>query len=143
MTDQACLQYLEDPEAHAAHLETCAACRALALGLEPEVDGTARVAVDQLPLAAWEGASHRSWPLVLGGTLAILAIAVALLAIGGGSAFAGEMTRLEMLRSFVRLAPGAVQSAPVSWQVAIGIAFVVVNTLLYLLLRRAPRGVDA
>jgi len=144
MTDQACLQYLEDPEANAAHLDACAACRALASGLDVEVDSNATtMALDAMPLAPWEGASHRPWPLVVGGALVVLLVAVALIAIGGATPVATEMTRLDMLRSFVRLAPGAVQSAPIGWQVAIGIAFVVVNTLLYLLLRRAPRGVDA
>jgi hypothetical protein len=75
--------------------------------------------------------------------LVVLVIAIALVAAAGASSLSTEMSRLDMLRSFVRLAPGAVQSAPVEWQVAIGIAFVVVNTLLYFLLRRAPRGVDA
>ena len=143
MTDQACLQYLEAPEANAAHLETCADCRALAAGLGVELEGAVPKSVDALPLAPWEGASHRPWALVAGGALLVLAIAVALLAIAGVSPLTTEMTRLDMLRSFVRLAPGAVQSAPVAWQVAIGIAFVAVNTLLYFLLRRAPRGVDA
>lgn len=142
MTDQACLQYLEDPEAHAAHLETCAECRALTAGLDVDVDA-ATVKLGELPLAPWEGAAHRPWGLVAGGSLAILAIAVALFLVTGSSPFANEVSRLDMWRSLVRMAPGALQSAPLSWQVAIGIAFIVVNTLLYLLLRRAPRGVDA
>lgn len=143
MTEQACLQYLENPEANAEHLAACADCRALAAGLEPEVDGAATMSLDALPLAPWEGAAHRSWPLVIGGALIVLVIAVALLAFAGFTPVTAEMSRLDMLRSFLRLAPNAVQSAPREWQVAIGIAFVVVNTLLYLLLRRAPRGVDA
>lgn len=142
MTDSTCLQYLEDPEANAAHLDACAGCRALATGLQSEV-AAAPLQVDVLPLAPWEGASHRPWPLVAGGSLAILVLAIALFVVTGGAPLASEMTRLELLRSFLRLAPGALQSAPLSWQVAIGIAFIVVNTLLYLLLRRSPRGVDA
>jgi hypothetical protein len=53
------------------------------------------------------------------------------------------MTRLEMMREILRLASTAVRNAPLTWQVTIGVLFVVVNTILVLLLRRAPRGIDA
>jgi len=36
-----------------------------------------------------------------------------------------------------------VRNAPTTWQITIGVLFVIVNTVLVLLLRRAPRGIDA
>jgi hypothetical protein len=48
-----------------------------------------------------------------------------------------------MMRTMLRLASTAVRTAPLTWQVTIGVLFIVVNTILVLLLRRAPRGIDA
>ena len=140
-----CQQYLEEPEAYAAHLATCAACRALSTALEAEVSG-APIKLEALPLAPWEGASHRAWPLVAGVVIVLAAAALMLFAAAGSSPFvalADELYRVRVIRDVVRLAGGAVGDAPVVWQIAIGIAFLVVNTLLFVLLRRAPRGIDA
>jgi hypothetical protein len=142
MTDR-CQHYLEDPERHAAHLAECADCRRMAEGLAQSLDG--RVRVDMLPLATWEGASYRSWPLVLSAALAVIAIAAAFFAAAGSSPLkvAGmSMPSTDLLMSMVRLTSGAIQNAPTSWQIGIGISFVVVNALFIVLLRRAPKGID-
>ena len=95
-----CEDYFDDPEKNAAHLETCTLCRALdenvgTLDIEPR---PLSVGIDALPLATWEGAAHRTWPLVAAGAVSVL--------------------------------------------VTIAVLFVFINTLLFLLLRRAPRGID-
>lgn len=142
MTDR-CQHYLEDPEGHAGHLAECADCRRMAEALAQSVD--ARVRVDALPLAPWEGASYRSWPLVLGAALAVIAIAAAFFAAAGTSPLKVvdmSMPSTDLLISMVRLTSGAIQNAPTSWQIGIGISFVVVNALFIVLLRRAPKGID-
>jgi ABC-type amino acid transport system permease subunit len=140
-----CQRYLEDPEANAAHLRDCAECRAVfdALGLDVEAKP---LHVGELPLASWEGAAHRPWPLIAAGTVAVVALAIAVYFMAGLTplrVFSSEMTRLEMLRDVLRLTSAAVRNAPMTWQVTIGVLFVIVNTILVLLLRRAPRGIDA
>ena len=142
MTDR-CQQYLEDPESHAAHLAECAKCRTMADALSQNLD--LRVRVDAMPLAPWEGASHRNWPLVIGVGLAVIAIAAAFFAAAGTTPLkiAGmNMPSADVLMSLARLTSGAIQNAPTSWQIGIAISFVVVNALFILLLRRAPRGID-
>jgi hypothetical protein len=49
----------------------------------------------------------------------------------------------ELLASIMRLAPGAIQNAPAGLQIAIVVSFIVINAVLFLLLRRAPKGIDA
>lgn len=140
-----CQRYVEDPEANAAHLAECDACRALfgELGeLVPHQD----VRIDALPLAPWEGASYRSWMLVMGGTLAILTLAFVLTAAAGMSllsAIDAGMRSTASTRVIVDGAAGALRGASIMWQVLFGVLFVIVNAALVLLLRRPPRGVDA
>ena len=144
-----CEKYLEDPDANAAHLATCAECRAVdealrassALGLEPR----ASVETNVLPLAPWEGAAYRSWPLVAAGAVAVAVIAALLFAATGTSPLdiiRGNVPSSHVIASMFRLAGGAVQNAPVSWQVGLAISFLVVNGIFIALLRRAPRGLD-
>jgi hypothetical protein len=151
MKSPSCEQYLEDPEAHAAHPESCAECRALfaELGDAPSARPIA-VNVDALPVAAWEGAKHRPWPLVGGVTLAVLAMTFAFFLVAGESpvrglvrAIASAIPQVGLLFDFFHLTGTAIPNAPTMWQVGIAISFLVVNTLLFLLLRRAPRGIDA
>lgn len=138
MTDR-CQQYLEDPEGHAAHLAECVDCRRVAEGLAQNLD--ARIRVDDLPLAPWEGASYRSWPLVLGAVLAVIAVAASFFAVAGTSPL--KVASADVLMSLMRpLTGGAIQNAPTSWQIWIGISFLVVNALFIVLLRRAPKGID-
>ncbi|HEX8152961.1 MAG TPA: hypothetical protein VF698_07550 [Thermoanaerobaculia bacterium] len=151
MTTESCERFLEDPEAHAAHLETCADCRAFFAELDaPVAERPIAVDPDALPLAPWEGASHRPWPLVAGVVLAVLAMGIAFFLVAGESPLAGmiaavarEVPQLGFLVDFIQLTGNAAQHAPATWQIAVGISFVVVNTVLFLLLRRSPRGIDA
>jgi len=133
--NDACQRFAEDPEGNAAHLRECAKCAAMYSGVQ-----TKPVNVNALPLAPWEGASYRSWPVVIGGALAVLAIALALCAAAGISpvlAIAIE-TQIQMSR-----AAFIYQKLRAFGPVVFAAAFVVVNSLLILLLRRAPKGIDA
>jgi hypothetical protein len=148
MKTERCERYLADPEANAAHLAECEECAVLfaptALALEPRP-----IAIDTLPLAPWEGAAHRAWPLVVGGALALFVIAAGLFAAAGVApvtgvvaAMSSGMPPLDIVKALLQHAGAAAQNAPGGWQIAVAVLFVVVNTLLFLLLRRAPKGVD-
>ncbi len=144
MTNPNCQRYFEDPEANAAHLETCAECRAVEGELHAPI-ASRPIEVSALPLASWEGAQHRSWPLVLGGGLAVLAIALGLFAMAGVSpraALSARVPSLDALSSLVRLLTGAVQQASPRAQALLLVAFLAVNAVFVLLLRRAPKGID-
>jgi hypothetical protein len=147
MTDEGCQRYLEDPEANAAHLLTCAECRAVSAALAAKADAEPRpIAVDALPLAPWEGAAHRPWPLVLGGTAIVVIIALALCDAAGMSPLhvaESSLASMDARRGLLRSATEWLRAAPLLMQVGFGVAFVVVNALLIVLLRRAPRGFDA
>jgi hypothetical protein len=147
MTDQACQQYLEDPEANAAHLRTCAKCNAEAIALAEQSDvDPPSIDLNALPLAAWEGSQHRAWPLVLGTTAVVVIVALALLDAAGMSPLhvvEGSLTSMEVLRTQLNRAATALRSASFSAQVAFGVVFLLVNGFLIALLRRAPRGMDA
>ena len=106
----------------------------------------APIAVDALPLAPWEGSSHRSWPLVLGGAAVVVVIALALCVAAGMSPLhvaESSLASMDAIRGLLRSATGSLRAASLGAQVAFGAAFVVVNALLVVLLRRAPRGIDA
>ena len=145
-----CEEYLEDPEQHAAHLESCPVCRELIAELDSEVEVNARpIAIDALPLAPWEGASHRTWPLVAAGIAAITMLAVALFIAAGtpplrgiARAFASSFTSFEAASKFFQLFGTGLHSAPAVVHVTIGVLFVAINSLLFILLRRAPKGID-
>jgi len=147
MTPDRCQQYLEDPETHSIHPAECASCRAMAEELSSvEAEG---VVIPSLPLAPWEGAGHRSWPLVAGVLLAVVAMAGAFFAIGGASpraelarAFRSGVDSTNAWAGFLSTAGSALQHAPPGLQLVIGLAFLLVNALLWVLLRRAPRGID-
>ena len=146
MNRESCKQYLEDPEANGSHLAECAECRAIAEALQSSVLGPrASVDVGKLPLAAWEGASHRAWPLVAAGAFAVAAIAALLFMATGTSPMQilrGKVPSTDVVSSFVRLFSGAVQNAPVAFQIVVAVLFVIVNAIFIALLRRAPRGID-
>lgn len=130
-----CQRYAEDPEGNAAHLAGCAKCRALYGGV-----ATKAVTVDALPLAPWEGASYRAWPLVIGGALTVLAIALGLWAAAGISPALAIAIEAQTQASRAAI---VYQKLRPFGPVVFGVAFIVVNSLLVLLLRRAPRGIDA
>jgi hypothetical protein len=147
MTDDACQRYLEDPEANAAHLQTCAECRAVsaALSAKAGVEPTS-IDVNTLPLAPWEGSSHRPWPLVLGLGAVLVIIALALCDAAGMSPVhvaEGSLASMEAIRGLVNSATTLLRGASFGWQIAFGAAFLIVNALLVVLLRRSPRGIDA
>lgn len=135
-----CDEYLQDPEANAAHLETCAECRALEEDLAMPVDVQHRpLNVDALPMAPWEGASHRTWPLVVAGLVAALTLAIVLSAAANVSpvhAVRQSLPSMEALLTFLQLTGRAIGGPLVA------VLFVAINTILFLLLRRAPKGVD-
>jgi hypothetical protein len=144
MTSDACRRYFEDPEANAGHLAECAECRSIDEQLLAKVNSK-KLRVETLPLAPWEGAGYRSWPLVIGGALTFVALIAALFAAAGASPFpalAEAMSRAiptgDVLRSFLHLGGGIVKSAPIP----IIVLFIAVNVLLIALLRRSPKGID-
>lgn len=135
-----CDEYLQDTEANAAHLESCARCRALEeeLALPVEIEHRP-LNVDALPMASWEGASHRTWPLVAAGLVASLTLALVLSAAADVSpvdAVASSLPSVEALLTFLQLTGRSI-GAPL-----VGLLFVAINTILFLLLRRSPKGVD-
>jgi hypothetical protein len=144
-----CEDYFEDPEKNAAHLETCALCRALEEDVEAVDIEPRPLSLDALPLATWEGATHRTWPLVAVGAVSVLVLAIALFLAAGtpplrgiARAVTSSVTSFEAATKFVQLLGNGLHSAPALVHVTIGVLFVFINTLLFLLLRRAPRGID-
>lgn len=145
-----CEEYMEHPEAHRDHLDACPFCRALEEELDVPIDvAPMAVKVDALPLAPWESASHRTWPLVAAGAAAVLILAFVLFLAAGISPLKGiaeavvtNVPSLAFLLNLSELAGGALHNAPVAWHIAIAISFIVINAVLVLLLKRAPRGVD-
>jgi hypothetical protein len=140
---ESCQQYLQNPEANTSHLAECEECRRMTEALmEPRLQpGATEVRLESLPLAPWEGAGHRSWPLVLGSALTVIAIAAAFFAAAGVTpidVFRHNAPSLDMAASIIRL----VQNAPATFHIVVIGSFLVVNALLMLLLRRAPRGID-
>jgi hypothetical protein len=145
-----CEDYFEDPEKNAAHLETCSLCRALDGDDTDVIEVQPRpLSVDALPVATWEGASHRTWPLVAVGVVAVLVLAIALFIAAGtpplrgiAHALTSGLTTFEAAAKFVQLFGNGLHSAPTVVHVTIALLFVFINSLLFLLLRRAPRGID-
>lgn len=148
MKNESCERYLEDPDANASHLETCEECRALFAPADVAVKAGV-VSVDSLPMAPWEGASHRSWALAIAAGVVVLFSAVTLFLMAGVAPVTGLLRSLstavpsaDLILSASRLVGNGLQHAPLSWQLAIGVGFLAVNTVFILLLRRAPRGID-
>ncbi|HUP45398.1 MAG TPA: hypothetical protein VM779_07780 [Thermoanaerobaculia bacterium] len=144
MNSDACRRYLEDPEAFGAHLAECAECRAVQEQLQAKVQNHA-LRIESLPLAPWEGAGHRSWALVLGGVLFVVAVTAALFAAAGTSPLPAISAALrqviparDVVVSFLDLGSGIVKAAPIT----IVVLFIAVNAALIALLRRAPKGID-
>ena len=139
-----CDEYLKDPEEHAAHVASCETCRALIEELDDIADVQHRaISLDALPLAPWEGASHRTWPLVAAGLAAVLILAIALFFASGVSSLNGiasaVMSAIPPVQPVVRVLQltGHAIGVPV-----IALLFVAINSILFLLLRRSPKGID-
>ncbi len=134
-----CDEYLNDPEANAAHLETCEVCRVMESNdLDVHVEPRP-MNLDALPLAPWEGASHRTWPLVGAGVVAAVTLLIVLSAAAGVSpvdAISSSLPPIDALMAFLQLTGRAI-GGPL-----IAVLFVVINTILFFLLRRAPKGAD-
>ena len=146
-----CEDYLQDPEKNAAHLESCSLCRALEENVGTlDIDITPRpLSLDALPMATWEGATHRTWPLVAVGAVSVLVLAIALFLASGtpplrgiAHAVTSGVTSFEAASKFFQMFGSGLHSAPMLVHVTIAVLFVFINTLLFLLLRRAPRGID-
>jgi hypothetical protein len=135
-----CEEYLNDPEANAAHLESCEVCRSIEEDLGDAVPVAPRpLNLDALPLAPWEGASHKTWPLVAAGLVATLTLLFVVSAAAGVSpmrAVRSSLPSVQALLTFLQLTGRAI-GAPL-----VAVLFVVINTILFVLLRRAPKGVD-
>lgn len=135
-----CEEYLQDPEANAAHLESCALCRSLEDDLGDGIEIQPRpLNLDALPMATWEGASHRTWPLVLAGLVASLTLAIVLSAAAGISpvdVVSTSLPSIQALLTFLQLTGRSIGGPLVA------VLFVAINTILFLLLRRSPKGAD-
>jgi hypothetical protein len=135
-----CEEYLNDPEANAAHLKSCEVCRSIEEDLGDAVPVAPRpLNLDALPLAPWEGASHKTWPLVAAGLVATLTLLFVVSAAAGVSpvhAVTSSLPSVQALLTFLQLTGRAI-GAPL-----VAVLFVVINTILFVLLRRAPKGVD-
>lgn len=146
MNDPDCQRYLEDPEANASHLERCAECRAMDSGLRDVAAGPpVAVNPEALPLAPWEGAAYRSWPLVAGGALTVLALAIAFGLLSGVSPMRvvdSGLLSVDGARAFILTSAASLRRASVAGQIGFAFLFLAVNALLFILLRRAPRGFD-
>lgn len=160
MTDARCEAFLQDPEQFAGHPDACAACRKLVSELDRIDRGLAseRIAgdpvvpatdVESLPLAPWEGARFRSWPVAVASASAILFAAVMVFMILGVSPIAGVLDALfgPLARSIgyveaTRHVAGVLKAAPFVFHAAVAFAFVAVNAAFFYVLRRAPKGID-
>ncbi|HET7711966.1 MAG TPA: hypothetical protein VFL80_08545 [Thermoanaerobaculia bacterium] len=145
MIDQSCQRYLEDPESNAGHLAECASCAAL-FGPPAALPPAPAISIDQLPLAPWEEAGHRPWPFAAGVVLVILAAAYALSSLAGLNPLdivRSASTPTTSLRVFIASSAEALRNASLIAQLGFAALFVLVNTALFLMLKRPPRGVDA
>lgn len=159
MTDPHCREFRENPEAFGSHPESCGACAAIIeevtdldrhIAAQSSVPDAPSLALDSrtLPVAPWEGASERAWPLAVLGALALVFMAVILFLLSGVSPTDGfravllsQLPRFELIELAAVVGDG-LRAAPLRVHLFIFSAFVVVNVLFVRLLRRAPRGVD-
>ena len=138
MNPDAHAEFLQDPEAHASHLNECAECRAIVETLQAPLTHEP-IAVDKLPVAPWEGAAYRSWGFVTAATIILGLVAYVLCRWAGLSplhAVSADAEFTQWRTLFVVLG-----RALRPWQIIS--LFVGVNGLLIFLLRKAPKGIDA
>lgn len=158
MTRPECDAFLDDPARHAGHPDSCEPCRVLSRDLERidavlgdggmnSISGSG-LTVEQLPLAAWEGADNRAWTLVvLSGALLLFGAAVFFMLSGMSPlrGFAEAASQMVFPRVNV-VALGAAWArtlgrAPAGIHLILGLCFIAVNVLLVYLLRRQPKGI--
>ena len=152
-----CSQFLEDPESFRAHAAGCDECRPLLddldaidetfAGIHRDPRGSLADRFSTLPLAPWEGARHRSWAIVVAGAIALLCLGAAAFTLGGvnpaegfSEAVRGSMAGQVGWLRFFRSAPQMLRQAPMHFHLFLAVAFISVNVLFYLLLRRDPKG---
>jgi hypothetical protein len=161
MTDSSCRQFRGDPEAFSTHPESCVACAGIleeitqfdrefaAHATLQGVPSLEPLDSRNLPIASWEGASERAWPLAVLGALALVFLAVILFLLSGISpaegfraALMSQLPRFELFEIASVVGEG-LRAAPLRVHVLILVGFTVINVIFLWLLRRAPRGVDA
>lgn len=161
MTDSSCRQFRGDPEAFSTHPESCVACAGLleeitqfdrefaAYATLHGVPPLEPLDSRNLPVASWEGASERAWPLAVLGALALVFLAVILFLLSGISptegfraALMSQLPRFELFEVASVVGEG-LRGAPLGVHVLILVGFTVVNVIFVWLLCRAPRGIDA
>lgn len=159
--NEECRRYMDDPEANRAHLSSCADCRAFTAEVDQFDERIAAAAsvpsrsldpsfADKLPLAPWEGAQHRSWSVVWIGMVVVVILTILAFASGGMSPVRGFVTVIRQTLTsqmswlaLVRVLPELLQHAPMPFHLLVAAAFIGINLLLYVLMRKAPKGYDA
>lgn len=161
MTDSSCRQFRGDPEKFSTHPETCGSCAAILEEItEFDREFASRAAISDvpplapldsrtLPIAQWEGAGERAWPLAVLGALALVFLAVMLFLLSGISpadgfraALMSQLPRFELLEVASVVGEG-LRTAPLRVHLFILAGFTVINVIFVRMLRRAPRGVDS
>jgi len=157
MTRPDCEAFLADHESNPTHAESCESCRAELARLEEleqsleraKVAGSTSLSPDALPLAPWEGASTRSWITVLIVAAVVLALGLGGFVMLGIAPLDGFIAALSgaastrYLLTVARSAPNFLATAPMHVHILIFLAFIVVNVIFAILLRRRLRGYDA
>lgn len=160
MNDE-CKRFMEDPEAHRAHAASCSDCRAFLAEVEKldeqltgatsiETRSLSSSVTRDLPLAPWEGAQHRSWSVVVIGSIVVVVLAAIAFASGGMSPVRGFVSAVRQTLSaqmswmaLFRVVPELLQNAPLPFHLLLAASFIAVNLLLYVLMRKSPKGYDA
>lgn len=153
-----CQREFVDPDEMGRHLAECEVCRSKEEAFaraEQSVAPPARSdrlheeVMTRLPVAPWEGARHRAWSVVLVAAALILVALFAISSMAGLSSVdamgAGldAIPTLDVITTFAGALGELTGTADSSFHVAVGLGFILFNTLLLLLLRRRPRGYDA
>lgn len=113
-----------------------------------DVEPLTPILKERLPVAPWEGASHRAWlaPVVVGVTLMALAALVAS-ATGANpfdmiaAIFRGAASSASEIPDVASSLGTLVSTAPLELRAAVVAAFILINGLFALMLRRRPRGI--
>ncbi|MBW3563244.1 MAG: hypothetical protein KY459_00785 [Acidobacteria bacterium] len=156
MSHRTCTFRPDSLEAETTHLSSCRECAAEIQTLEQverslgstDVEPLSPVLKERLPVAPWEGASHRAWlaPVAVGAMLMALA---ALVAAATGTnpldmiaaMFRGAASSATEIPDVARSLGTLVSTAPLEFRAAVVAAFIVINGLFAVMLRRRPRGI--
>lgn len=159
MSDRPCSYTPDGPESYDLHLSSCRECseqerllrdaeQSLREEAGPVSSALGRDLASRLPVAPWEGAVHKNWvaALIMG---AVLLLALATLGVlGGTGAFEPLANAIRQTTRSISELPdiasslgSLMQSAPAGFRALVITAFVIINAIFALLLRRRPRGV--